>query len=200
MRKQHNQTQVTPVIESEVPVVPIKKQVFFNENGPYNHITIYLLEEMEATPLYVDAIDVIENATPLDTIKLHITCYGGYLDTAKTIRTAIKQTKAKVVVYVPSVAMSAATMFFDIADEVYLGKDASIMIHEYSAGLSGKGQELRAQQEFYQRNFKEFTDDVYKPFLTEEELEKIHNGDDKYLTGAELAERLQNAGKFAEVV
>jgi ATP-dependent protease ClpP protease subunit len=166
----------------------------------YKYARLYLIDELGEAPIYINTIDKLRTLTSADVIEVIITSYGGMLDTMTLLRASLLSTGAKIIVNVPNVAMSAATMFFDIADEVIINAQATVMIHEYSAGIVGKGQELKAQQEFYARTSRILSDTVYKDFLTDEEINNIHRGEDLYFTGKEWADRIDAIGKKVTVV
>jgi ATP-dependent protease ClpP protease subunit len=175
--------------------VPITTHSYYSPQvGNKSHHKIYLINDIEVVPLYAKAIQVINESSEGDIIELVLDTYGGYTDTATSLRIALQNCPAKIVVTVLSVAYSAGTMFFDIADEINLSPESSIMMHEYSAGVQGKGQEIKAQQDFYIKRFAKLTDTVYADILTEEEINDLHKGADLYFLGDELAERLAQSG------
>lgn len=65
------------------------------------------------------------------------------------------------------------------------------MFHNYSGGVFGKGGEMMDQLEFERLWSTNLLHDVYKDFLTEDEINTILDNRDIWLTSDEVSERLQ---------
>jgi len=64
------------------------------------------------------------------------------------------------------------------------------MIHNYSSsGMQGKGHEMKARQQFIDRQLNRAFRDYYIGFLTEEEMSDIIEGKDIWLDHEEVSER-----------
>ena len=66
----------------------------------------------------------------------------------------------------------------------------SVMIHNFSAGVQGKGHELMQTVTGFQQYITKLMYDYYIPFLTEEEFDRVIDGKDYWFTASEVKERL----------
>ena len=66
------------------------------------------------------------------------------------------------------------------------------MFHNYSGGVFGKGGEMMDQLEFERLWSTNLLHEVYKDFLTEDEVNTILDNRDIWLTSDEVSERLQS--------
>ena len=69
------------------------------------------------------------------------------------------------------------------------------MFHNYSGGTIGKGGEM-ADQIIFEKNWsEEMMKEIYKDFLTEKEIDLMLNGKDLWMSGTEVADRLEVKAK-----
>ena len=103
---------------------------------------------------------------------------------------AIENTKAKVTCRLTGTVASAATIIALSCDDIEVSKNLSFMIHNYSAsGLQGKGHEMKARQNFMDKEFNKVLNEYYKGFLTNEEIEEAIEGRDLWLNSEEVITR-----------
>lgn len=155
-------------------------------------VDYWLSDNITEMSNYVDLLKAIETLTESDQIVLHINCYGGYIDTANQIRTALAMTPASVCIRIEGMCASAATFFFTVANEVTLAPNTIFMLHSYSGGSYGKFHEQMAQADFMKKWFNEFVKDVYKDLLTDDEIQKLLDGKDLYFTKDEFIDHVAN--------
>lgn len=149
-------------------------------------VDFWLSESIDDFDSYIPFLKVVETLTESDVVNFHINCYGGYVDVANQLRNNLNTTPATVCVMVEGVAMSAATFFFNIADEIVLLPNTIIMIHSYSGASFGKFHEQMLSADFYKKWFTEFAKDVYNNILSDEEIESVLQGKDLYFTREEF--------------
>lgn len=151
----------------------------------------YLSGAIEAPEQYTDMLHQIRNATSNDTITLHINSSGGSLATALQFYRCLGESQASIVASIEGEAMSAATIIMMQADAYLISPHSMFMFHNYSGGVFGKGGEMMDQLEFERLWSTNLLHDVYKNFLTEDEINTILDNKDIWLTSDEVSERLQ---------
>lgn len=127
-----------------------------------------------------------------DEVVLHLNTPGGIIDSANKICDAIERTPAKVKGVLTGTVASAGTMIVMAVDEIEVAHGTSFMIHNYSGGVSGKGHEMRAQQEFVDHELNIYFNRMYKGFLTSKEIQSIIDGKDVWMGRDEILKRWDN--------
>ena len=153
---------------------------------------VYLTNGIAYPEYYNELVDVLLNAEEYETINLHINNGGGSIDSAFMIIDAIGKSDATVIAKLSGTVASAATVITLACDELQCSKYLSFMIHNYSTGMQGKGHELKAYQNFTDRELNRAFKEIYKGFLTDEEMEKVIDGTDIWLNELEVLERWYN--------
>ena len=154
-------------------------------------IDFYLYEDIYSVGQYIDFLRAVELAKNEDLIKIHINCGGGDVDTAWNIFDALKQSQANVSISVEGCCASAASMIMLAGNEWKVNPHSFVMIHAYSGYSYGKRNELIAQSDFERRYIDKKFREMYKDFLTPEEIELCLEGRDYYFDADETLERLQ---------
>ena len=131
----------------------------------------------------------IKNAPADYDIRLHISTPGGVIDGALFIIDAINLSKAKVTGYLTGTVASAGTIIALACHELDISIHTSFMVHNYSGGMSGKGHEMKAHQEFIDRTLNAAFKDYYGGFLSEKEMENVIDGKDIWLGTEEVKKR-----------
>lgn len=183
-------------MEFEVEL-PKEKKTVWDEYVPIveddNNIEVFLTSNIDMPLNYNEMTHRIRTAKPGTNIKLHITNYGGIIDSAFMIRDAIKNSKATVTAKLYGNVMSSATVIALSCDKLELSEYITFMVHNYSSGSSGKGHEMKAQVEFQDRELNRAFRDIYKGFLTESEMDRVIDGYDLYFNEDEVLERWNKA-------
>lgn len=172
------QTDPKSIWELDVPIV--------REN---NKITCYLTNEILSPEAYNELSYTLLTASESTEVTLHINTPGGEIDSAVMIRDAIANSKAKVTAYLTGTVASAGTIIALGCDELIVSKNLGFMIHNYSAGLVGKGNELKQRQAFMDRTMEKAFNDFYLGFLTAEEIESVIEGRDMWMDEDEVSIR-----------
>ena len=155
-----------------------------------NIINIYFTDSIEAPSVYNEVVFTINNAQPHELIHLHINNGGGWIDSCFMIIDAIEKSQAKVIGYLYGTVASVATIIALSCDYIVPSKYISFMIHNYSAGAGQqKGHELKAYQNFTDKELNRAFREIYKGFLTDEEMTNVIEGKDIWLNEDEVMER-----------
>lgn len=175
------------------------KRILMPQKKPYQHyehtyqvqhVHFYLSEDVGSPEEYTDMIHRINVATENDTIYIHLNTPGGRLDTGVQIINAMQNSDANVVTILESEAFSLGTLIFLAGDELIVNDHCMIMFHNFKGGVVGKGHEQLSQLEATIKWFTELAREIYIPFLSEEEFERIIKGEDLYMHSEEIRERI----------
>lgn len=160
-------------------------------NRPLSQMhTYYLSGEVKAAEEYIDWFDQIRSAGPNDVIKIHINSPGGDLYTAIQFLRVVGDCEGTVITSVEGACMSAATLIFMNADAYEVSPHSVFMFHNYSTGMYGKGGELYDSIMHERKWSEKLLRDVYKDFLSEDEIQAILDNKDIWMDGEEVAERI----------
>lgn len=139
---------------------------------------------------YIDFFRAIDDLRPNDEVNIHINCYGGEASTAFQIVDHIYSTQANVNIAIEGNCCSAATFVALAGDSWDVMPHCRFMCHAYSKVEYGKRNEVFASHEFDKIWLDDSIREIYKGFLTDEEIEKMLDGKDYWFTANEVIERL----------
>lgn len=154
-----------------------------------SNFDVFLHDNIDAPANYNELIYILRYANKATTVNIHINNGGGMIDSAFAIRDAIKKSKATVIAHLSGTVASAATVISLSCDDIVASPYLSFMVHNYSAGLSGKGHEIKAYQNFLDKELERAFKDIYYGFFTEEEMDSIVDGKDFWINEVEVMER-----------
>jgi ATP-dependent protease ClpP protease subunit len=140
-----NYLKARKALEETVPTRP--KIAIVNEDGGLR-VNIY----DEIGPWGVNASDFVREFSALDpgskAVHVHINSPGGDVYDGLAIYQTLKASPAKVTVHVDGLAASAASFIAMAGDEVIMGRNARMMIHDASTMIYGNAQDLRETAEW----------------------------------------------------
>lgn len=166
------------VWDNEVPIVTEK-----------NITRVYLNSDIHEPAEYNELCYKLSSASSAETFFIYLNTPGGMLDAAIMIVNALASSQATTVAVLSGTVASAGTIIALSCDEVLANQHLSFMIHNYSGGLVGKGHEMRAHQQFNDRELTSTFKTFYKGFLTETEIQEVIDGQDYWLNADEVTER-----------
>lgn len=172
-----------PVIDNSIK--------FHKDTIPVNIYRFYLSDNIVDSSRYIEMINILKTAEEHDTVYLYINNTGGELSTAIQIITAMNESSATIITSLEGEACSAATMIFLSGQQFVINANCSFMIHYYSTGLFGKGNDVETNILFNRKYFKELYMNIYRGFLTEDEVISVIDGRDIWLTSSEVEVRVQ---------
>lgn len=156
----------------------------------YNAFDIYLDEEIKDPAYYRQAFQVLRSAQRGDLIRIHISSHGGNLSSALIFKNCIENCEADVVAIIEAEAYSAASLIALSAPNIEVKPYATMMLHSASFGSGGSVQNVRDHVEFTGRHAESLMDDVYRDFITEEEMLDLKRGRELWFDYKEICERL----------
>ena len=162
----------------------------------HHHTDAYLTDGIEEPAVYNELCHVLRTSHKGDTITLHLNTPGGMVDSAFMIVDAIKASKARVTAYLSGTVASAGTLIALSCDKVEAADHTSWMAHNYSGGLSGKGHEMKARQEFMDSSLNAAFKEFYAGFYTDNEMQEIIDGKDSWIGKKEILQRWDNRAQY----
>lgn len=162
------------------------------------HTHFYISKAVGEPDGYTDMVHRILTAGPNDVIYIHLNTPGGQLDTGVQIVNAMQNSQAKVVTVLESTAYSLGTLIFLAGDEMVVNEHCMMMFHNFNGGLVGKGNELVSELEATVKWFSTLAQDIYIPFLTQDEFDRIARGEDMWMQSPEIKERLERMVKILQ--
>lgn len=150
----------------------------------------YISGTIESPSNYIDLFNLIRNLGPDDSLTLHINSHGGDVSTAIQMIRCMGESAGTITCSVEGNCMSAATMIFLSADKFEITALSSFLIHNYSGGTFGKGNEMHSQIDFERQWSKNLFNEVYAGFLTKSEIKEVLDGKDIWLSHEDVAERV----------
>lgn len=144
---------------------------------------------------YVGMVHHLLHATPGEKFHIHLNTHGGNLEAGVAIVNAILATKGHVVASLEAQAFSMGTILFLAAHEWIVYDNTQLMFHNYSGETWGKGNEIVAHIAAQEKWHREITKNLYMPFLTEEEYERVLEGADLWFHPPEIRKRLNKVVK-----
>ena len=156
---------------------------------------IYLTDNISYPSEYNKMCYVLDTARTGDVVTIHINNGGGSIDSAFQIINSMKNSKAHIIGKLSGTVASASTVISLYCHELIVADFTAFMIHNYSGGVVGKGHEIKAQQDFVDRELNTAFRSIYSGFLTEKEMSQVINGRDIWIGKDEILSRWHN--KFA---
>jgi len=152
---------------------------------------VYILDEIYAPVEYGELVELFHDLDDDVTVEVYLNTNGGSLDSAIMLIDAMKNSNARVIGKLSGMVASAGTMLTMAFDEVEVAPYTSFMIHNYSSSGGGaiKGNELKVQQAFTEKETAKLFREVYKGFLTPREIKKVINDQDMWMDKEEVEKR-----------
>ena len=158
----------------------------------------YLSGEIDLPINYIKMIHTIHTAPPQDSIYIHLNTPGGYLSTGIQIINAMKSSEAVVTCSLEGECASFGSLIFLAADQFIVHDNTTMLIHNFTGGVYGKGKEAEMEMIATLENFKDIGEKYYIPFVTKKEFEGIINDKDMWLHPHDIRDRLDRMVKFKE--
>ena len=173
--------------------INITSNSWTRESKVSSHVhEFYICGEIYSPECYIDMFDSIRHARYDDIVKIYVNSYGGDLFSGIQFLRVISESEATIIVSIEGACMSAATLLFLAADEVEITPNSSVMIHNYSSGAMGKGNEMLSQVQHERKWSEKLFNEVYEDFLSPIEIKSVLDGKDIWLDSDDVLKRMQN--------
>lgn len=156
----------------------------------HNKFEFSLDEDIKEPSYYRNLIEVLNNATEQDLVVLNINSGGGMLDSAISIIDALRNTRANTLAWISGSAYSAAGLIALSCQNVEVGEFATFMCHNSQYGLGGYTTEIKDRALFEHKMTSKIMQNVYRHFLTDDEIKSILMNNTIWLDSEEIQERL----------
>lgn len=160
-----------------------------------NRTDIYLNKYIGDAHFYFEMLEILRSAKTEDEIFIHLNNSGGAIDTTIQIINAMKESDATITTCLDSVAHSAASIILLSGNNIKTSKYGSMLCHYYTDIIIGKGHEINAVTQFDKKYYNKFFREIYKGFMTTDEINDMINGKDFWFSSEEINHRLQNIVK-----
>jgi ATP-dependent protease ClpP protease subunit len=138
---------------------------------------------------FAQLVDYLNNAQDGDIAHIKMSTNGGALHAIIPLIEAMRNTEAYVAMHVESDTASAGTILMMLAHEVYVNPYTTIMIHTASYGFYGHSGNMDANVSHSTKAIERLVNEVYVGFLTPNEIARVLDGKEFYLTAEEAMER-----------
>lgn len=162
------------------------------EYGKHTKFELFIGDFMEDANAAFDLFKRLRDSDDEDTLTIYIDSPGGRIDQGmKFVNTIKSHFKGRTTTILDPNAASMGAILFCYGDVRIASENSEYMIHNYSAGAIGKGNDIMKRVEFEDKRCKKFFHDtLVKPgYLTEDEFRDVTIGDDYYMDAIELALR-----------
>lgn len=160
--------------------------------------TMFIDDDIAAPWDYRDEFDLLENAQEGDVIVININSGGGRLDTTLQFIALMDSCQGHVVTKLAGQACSGAAMIFLSGHELQVAPLAELMAHSASGGYGGKVSDMAAFAKHNEAHVANVMDNIYRGFLTEEEMSDLHKGKEFWMRSEEISNRLQKRAELFE--
>jgi ATP-dependent protease ClpP protease subunit len=153
--------------------------------------TYYLDDEVTDSSDYRELLQMLFNAGEDDVVRIVLSNYGGSLSTCVAIVNGIRSCRATTVGVLTSVAYSAAGAIWLACEGQEVHNHVGFMSHDGQGGTFGSMFQQKQHIEHSMAILRSLYEDVYKHFLSPEEIDTVLKNGDLWLTENEIIERLE---------
>lgn len=154
------------------------------------------IDEEIKSPLYYRGVtQAIYELKEGDMVQFDIASPGGQLDGLISLLAAIENTEAHVVANIIGSASSAASILALSCDEIYVSSYATMLVHNASYSIGGKAADIKGYVNHLSDISEKMIKEVYKYFLTADEMEKVISDTDLWFNSEQITERLERKQK-----
>lgn len=154
----------------------------------YSIILPYTISSLEDL---TEEIWTLENAGPNDEVWITVHGCGGRVETANALIRAIKECEAPVHARLEGECASAMTAIALSCDSVLIDQFTYFMIHAPAFGVMTTDYKNTMRNASFNTEWcGRWLEYVYEEFLTEDEMERVKAGEELYIGGEELEDKL----------
>lgn len=161
--------------------IPVEEYKVTYEQHTSGNYRIEITDAINSIGQFSSAIHTLENATPEDTVTIHLQSPGGSLDAVGAFIHAMYKCLAPIHVVASGGVHSAATFILLQADSFELASNFNSLIHNGSGAAFGNMNEYYAKSEFDKQFIRKQFEEMYEGFLSSEELDGVIRGDNIWI-------------------
>lgn len=170
----------------------------YSQTLSYTAHRFFIDKGIESPDEYRDVVQCLLSAQEGEIVELVISSYGGVLESALNIVSAIRESSAVVRAIITGSCHSAASVIALACDEVVVFDFANMLCHSATFGSFGKTTEIVSHVKFLEKYLEDVAMDVYKDFLSEKEIKEMLNGKDFWFDANQIRERLELRAQLQE--
>lgn len=155
-------------------------------------------DEFRDVSQFADLVDVLDNAQDGDVVQIKLSTVGGALHAIIPLINAMKNTSAFIHTHVESDTASAGTMIMALSHNLYVNEYATIMYHNVQYGAFGHGGNVEAQVKHTTAGSKKLIRDIYHNLLTDDEVKRLEDGLELYMTAEECMDRFAKRAELEQ--
>lgn len=164
------------------------------------HYTIRMHREITDPDDFDEEFLVLSEAGPSDVVCIDLSTIGGSVETAILLMRAIRQCQAVTIANIGPECSSAGSAIALACDHRAMDEYSSMMVHTASFGVSDSAPQLESQVIHRLKMIRKFVSNVYRGFLTEDEIELVLSGKEFWLEGEDLRRRLEGYDEYRQQV
>lgn len=198
----NKRNEIIPIIDG--PIIPQPNMAFnplqIKTNPDGSKVVDYYIHDgdgqnspdcITAPYYYTSFIAALDDLKPTDVVNVHLNTCGGSLQASLMIYEALMNTLAKVVMHLEGEVCRGGSMILMAGDDFNISRYSYVMIHTWSCCFGGKASDIKRRSEFEEEWWNETFSEIYKDFLTEDEInECLVNGREYWFKSNEVQERL----------
>jgi len=169
-----------------------RKKRIFQIQPKYRHYTVHIGKFKEFKRGLHAVLNELRASSRDDILELRINSSGGLVNEGKQFYNLIQEKfHQRTVAYLDNHGYSMGALMFCMAKKRVIYPYSDIMFHNYSAGFSGKGGELRSRLKHKDKVLMRFFKHVVqeKGFLTQSEFDSMLIGQDFWMDAKEMCKR-----------
>ncbi len=169
-----------------------RKKRIFQIQPKYRHFIVHIGKFKEFKRGLHSVLNELRSASSEDILELRINSGGGLVNEGKQFYNLIQEKfHNRTIAYLDNHGYSMGALMFCMAKRRVIYPYSDLMFHNYSAGFSGKGGEIRSRvkhkDKILMKFFKHIVQD--KGFLTPSEFESMIIGQDYWMDAEEMCKR-----------
>lgn len=161
-------------------------------------ITIYLSSSIGSPAGYDELCHVFRSLSKDDTVRLYINTTGGNVAAGLALIEAMRDSEAIITTILNPEAFSMGALLFLAGDDFEFPPNGRLMLHNYSSGSIGKGNEQIAEVQSSIKWFEQVMTDTCYPFISKAEIRAIIEGRDLWLTADSIQTRFESLAKLTQ--
>lgn len=162
----------------------------FSETISQNFHRFFLDKRIESPDQYRGLVHTLLSVDEGDLVELMISSEGGCLESAMNIVSAIQESSGTVRAVVTGSCHSSASVIALSCHEVVVLNYVQMLCHTASFGVYGKTPDVVSQVKAEDKFIQKLLKDVYKGFLTPDEIELMIRGKEFWFDAEQIRSRL----------
>ncbi len=145
---------------------------------------------------FSSAVQVLEQAGPDDEVIIKLCTPGGSISATDTFIHALRKCKAPIHMIATGNVSSAGSAILLEAESFELSENFSSLLHCGGCGTGGNTNEVIAHGKFLEKFMPRFMRNTYEGFLSSQEIEKMIEGGDIWLTAEDWVKRHEARNEY----